>query len=540
MVWALIPADSLRGAQKYYIFSKGTYHVGRKDCDIIVQTDTSISRNHAEIVIDNMISLDPYKAGSVGSPSGVRVIDKSKYGTFISKESGSKVRLVKNKDAELDNGDFVTFGTSNATFQLCYVPVSIFIHGSKDALLDSSLQDIGSSIGARSSLKWNHECTHVLVEESTSITIDLIEAVLAKRPIVLGDWFKVLVEKTIRTEFPSCIPYTPTLIFKGIKIRIVEPNVRDRCLEGFTFVLGSLSKYQFGEKFRSLLEVVGAKFITAEDFCSDSQTSADGESNFVLVVPQESPNELNRFRELSSLSRITDLKLAIAILSGSLDSSNLEQPSIVVSSSHSTDETIVADSDVEIDTATSNTVTTAAKFQDAMKHENEDQGSKKPEDTENATEHQEKRKSIDNLDSSSNNTTIPCPRDDGVAPMKKLDKGAEPLADRHENSDIIYTQNLIVKDITIPVPARSTTKNTANFKRFRKANMVSGNSFRDLIPFSKDPYKESDYGRTEVEHMQEEKKRKQLEAIAEDLFNNEKGRKRPAAGASIKSFLTRR
>lgn len=35
-------------------------------------------------------------------------------------------------------------------------------------------------------------------------------------------------------------------------------------------------------------------------------------------------------------------------------------------------------------------------------------------------------------------------------------------------------------------------------------------------------FRESDYGSNESEYMREEKKRKQLEAIAEDLFNNEK------------------
>lgn len=506
--------------------------MGRKGCDIIVQTDTSISRNHADVIIDKMASVDQ-------SSSCVRVVDKSKYGTFISKGSGSKVQLVKNKDAVLNEGDSVTFGTSNATFRLCNVPLSIFIHTSKDTQLDPSLQAICSSIGALSSYDWNRECTHVLVEDSSSITIDLIEAVLAKKSIVLVDWFKVLGEKSIRAEFPSCIPYTPTLTLEGTSIRIVDPTVRDRCLEGFTFVLGSSCKYRFREKFQSLLEVVGAKFINAEDFCSDSQTSADGESNFVLVVPQESPNELRRFQELSSLPRITDLKLAAAILSGSLDSSNMEQPSIMVSSSHSTDETIVADSDVEMDTATSNTVTAAAKPQDAIKCEDEDQVAKKSEDK-GITKHQEGNKSTDYLNSSSDNIKTPCPKDEGVAPLKKLDKCGESLADRHENSDIIFSQNLIVRDVTPPVPARSTTKNGVNFKRFRKANTVSGNSFRDLIPFSKDPYKESDYGSTESESLKAEKRRKQLEAIADDLFNNEKARKRAAGGASIQSFFTRR
>ena len=45
------------------------------------------------------------------------------------------------------------------------------------------------------------------------------------------------------------------------------------------------------------------------------------------MVPRESPDVLSHSKELSSLPRITDLKLVAAILSGQLDSSILEQPS---------------------------------------------------------------------------------------------------------------------------------------------------------------------------------------------------------------------
>lgn len=70
---------------------------------------------------------------------------------------------------------------------------------------------------------------------------------------------------------------------------------------------------------------------------------------------------------------------------------------------------------------------------------------------------------------------------------------------------------------------------------------MSGNSFKDLVPFARDPYRESDYdGSTMTDFMREEKQRKQMEAIAEDLFNNAKSKKRAAAGSSIHTLLTGR
>lgn len=88
------------------------------DCDVIVQTDTSISRVHAEIVVEKMVSRDPSHTVSANFPSHVYIVDRSKYGTSINKESGNDgSRLNKDQQAVLKDGDYVTFGTSTATFR---------------------------------------------------------------------------------------------------------------------------------------------------------------------------------------------------------------------------------------------------------------------------------------------------------------------------------------------------------------------------------------------------------------------------------------
>lgn len=46
--------------------------------------------------------------------------------------------------------------------------------------------------GAYATRKWSNECTHVLVDESCPLTPELLDAVMTKKHIVLGDWFKVL------------------------------------------------------------------------------------------------------------------------------------------------------------------------------------------------------------------------------------------------------------------------------------------------------------------------------------------------------------
>lgn len=54
--------------------------------------------------------------------------------------------------------------------------------------------------GVYTTRKWSDECTHVLVDESSPLTPELIEAVLAKKQIVSGDWFKVIPDAFANTS----------------------------------------------------------------------------------------------------------------------------------------------------------------------------------------------------------------------------------------------------------------------------------------------------------------------------------------------------
>ncbi|KAG0473301.1 hypothetical protein HPP92_015158 [Vanilla planifolia] len=537
MVWSLVPAEGLRGAQKYYIFASGRYKVGRKDCDIVVQMDTAVSRLHAEVIVDKMVSHDLCFLGQKTPNSHVKIKDYSKYGTFVNKELGPmSTRLRHSEEVKLKEGDTVTFGTGNATFRFCYVPFIIFIHSSVHGRIRPSFQDFASYIGAEVTSKWSPKITHVLVDESSSVTMEIIESVLAKKIVVLADWFKVLAEKNICLELPSPMHYLPSLNLEGNLVKIVEPQVRENCLEGYTFVLVSNHKYKFGSKLLLLLEASGATHVSVDEL-SDSQT---GNNHAVLVIPEKTTSEYNHSRQLSNLSRITEINLVAAVLSGRLDSSTLElvsydpnKDAVVITSSQSTDETIVADSDVEIDAATSTGVITTIKAEITGKN-NIGGSSEKVRDKESINDYDEQKEvNYEALQE----TKASALGEANVVRICKLDEANVAHMDEFEHSDIIYNSDLIVRDTTA-APSMS-SEMAANFKCFRKRETVSGNNFRDLIPFSKDPYKENDHGR-ESDYMKDERKRKQLEAIAEELFNNVKLRKRTAAGTSLEAFLSHR
>ncbi|VAH16554.1 unnamed protein product [Triticum turgidum subsp. durum] len=517
-----------------------------------------------------MVAWEP-RSGAPASPSCVSVVDRSKYGTFVNKVQGTQgSRLRKDEVVVLSDGDTVTFGNGNMTFRFSFVPIVVFFHGKKSARIDRSLQAVMTSIDV--TRKWIDTCTHVLVDESSPLTPELLDAIITKKPIILGNWFKAMAEKNIHTEIPSCTQYIPNLTLDGMDIKMVENKLMENCLAGHTFILGLSEKYKFGEKIQELLESTGAKYLSIEEFCANSQDSGAGDNDQqILLVPAKSPLEFSKMRPLFPLSKTTDVKLFAAILSGRLEAAAIEPPAYMIASSNTTDETIVADSDVETDTAISDHTVAASKSQHHIQHMSDDKAESKVTSSVSAVNLEETNVSI-NIQNDLEKEEISEPMEEDVQVIEKTtisgfraggedvqvinkvvqDEACDAVfvnkapkdenldSSREETCHVIFSQDLIVKRVLQPAPAASTETGGVNFKRFKKRQTVSGNSFKALIPCAQEPYRESDYEKgTLNDFMREEKRRKQMESIAEDLFNNQKPqKKKAAAGSSIQTLLT--
>lgn len=557
MVWGLFPVDPLSGEDSYYIFAKGTYKVGRKGCDVIVKKDKGVSRIHAEIIVDSMISLDPQWNKSSNVSSNVRIRDCSKYGTFINKDLGSKEKLHEfpNKETTLKDGDLVSFGTGNATYRFGFVPLIFFVYRSEPFQMNHSLQDKISSIGASVTRAWSSECTHVLVDQFMLVKEDLVDIFLAKKPLVLNDWIEFVAEKNIRNEIPSCNDYVPTLTCGGVSVKVGDSISRENCLKGCTFLLEPAHKYNFGDRLQSLLEASGAKVDSIDGLSSRSQGLEGGENNRVVhVIPARSADKFDSFHNRRSVSSVKEMNLISAVISGHLDPSTIISPPVLVSSSCSTDETVVADSDAEVETATSSHANSAAHTKEVFKYDSKGEISVVADsDAEvetatsihtNATVRTAEDIKYDSKGEISIGQAANASETGHMTHFRQRNDGVTTRRDKVDesesgNPDVLYSQDLIVRDINLLTSFSSTKNRIVNFKCFRKAKTQSGNSFNNLIPFAKYPYKESDNGSDEVmQSVKEEKKRKQMEAIAEDLFNNEKGRRRGVAG-SLAGLLTR-
>lgn len=554
MVWGLFPSNPLSGEEKYYIFTKGTYKVGRKGCDVTLN-DKGVSRIHAEIIVDAMESLEPIENRSSTCVSKVRIRDCSKYGTYIVKNSSIKERVddCPGKEKYLKDGDLVKFGTGELTYRFSYVPLIFYLCNFTSSQGTQFTQEIVSSIGACVAYKWTTECTHVIVDPFMPVTEEIIDIILSKKPLVLSTWLELVAGTRIHNEIPSYSQYIPTLALDDESVTVADTRTRENCLKGYTFVLGSSNKYRFKERVQSILEVAGAKVLSAEDFDSNTQEQVGFDNFMVLVIPADSTE---RFCQNSSLSKVNEIKLISAVISGYLDPSLLISSSIVVvSSSCSTDETVVADSDAEAETATSDHPTmakvvvgnagdvseryalkkhTVSLSEDALGADSMLQSDRKIIRGKEATE----CKSVYETSANQVASLLGDGKIMSFLEPKREVANAKSNSLESQNLDILYSQNLIVKGTNAQASTGAVTNvGVINFKRFRKSNMQSGNSFSNLVPFSKYPYTDSDYDKEVVEHVKDEKRRKQMEAMAEDLFHNERKRRRGVAG-SVQKLLS--
>lgn len=161
--------------------------------------------------------------------------------------------------------------------------------------------------------------------------------------------------------------------------------------------------------------------------------------------------------------------------------------SVIVTSSNSTDETIVADSDAEMETATSAPTVAASRSQhiehnsddkeeikNATGEDNASTGGSKANVCQEDLERVEVSKSIEDAVKVLEQPVTHRfqPRDENVRTINKVPKDENVDISRDGTSDVIFSQDLVVKNFPLSTPARSTQTGGVNFKRFRKVNIL--------------------------------------------------------------------
>ncbi|XP_036395406.1 nibrin isoform X2 [Megalops cyprinoides] len=210
-MWKLNPVEA--GGKIYYLLPGETYVVGRKNCEVLLQNDQSISRIHAHLTVSS-------PNGSQNEPATLTLKDSSKYGTFVNGE-----RLANEAPKVLRSGDRVTFGVFLSKFHVVYEPLvvcSSCVDNEGKAALLRGVQQLGGQLVN----SWTQHCTH-LVMPSVKVTIKTICALICCRPIVKPEFFSEL-RRALQQKQPPPKPesFYPEIDEPSLNKEDVDLNAR--------------------------------------------------------------------------------------------------------------------------------------------------------------------------------------------------------------------------------------------------------------------------------------------------------------------------
>uniref|UniRef100_A0A4W5LB51 Nibrin n=1 Tax=Hucho hucho TaxID=62062 RepID=A0A4W5LB51_9TELE len=202
----------------HYLLPGKEYVVGRKNCEVILPNDQSISRAHAHLTATNQ---------------ALSLKDSSKYGTFVNEE-----RLSGDTPRSLTAGDRVTFGVFHSKFsvqQVTVVVCSSCVDNEGKVSLSQTLQ----LLGGRLTNTWTQDCTH-LVMPTVKVTIKTICALLCCRPIVKQEFFteltKALQQKQPPPKAESFFPEIDEPSLNKDEVDLTERPERKELFTGKTFL----------------------------------------------------------------------------------------------------------------------------------------------------------------------------------------------------------------------------------------------------------------------------------------------------------------
>lgn len=300
-MWILKPLQS-EGVINYLLPSKN-YVVGRKNCEILLQNDQSISRAHAELT---------------ASEQGLTLKDNSKYGTFVNEQ-----RLPSDTAHILKPGDQVTFGVFHSKFSVSREEV-VVCSSCLDSDGKAALTRALLFLGGRLVNTWTQDCTH-LVMPSVKVTIKTICALLCCCPIVRPEFFtelsKALQERRPAPQVESFIPEIDEPTLRNVEVDMRRRPERKSLFTGKTFLfLGSKqlkrlsSAVSFGGGRSQLLEEGSLPVSLLESPLSCVVDMATGNSQALPASTQKWSESIGKILHKKGLRFIPESEIGLAAI----------------------------------------------------------------------------------------------------------------------------------------------------------------------------------------------------------------------------------
>lgn len=306
-MWILTPLQS--GGETQYLVSGKEYVVGRKNCDILLPNDQSISRAHAHFTAtDQTLTLK----------------DTSKYGTFVNSQ-----RLTGDEPVNLKSGDSVTFGVFHSKFSVDHLqPVvcSSCLDNNGKASLSQALLPVGGKLVNT----WTQDCTH-LVMPTVKVTIKTISALLCCRPVVKPEYFSELI-KAVQQKLPlpkveGFIPVIDEPSLRKEDVNLGAIPVRKQLFTGKTFIFLSAKQLKrlsfavtFGGGKNQLLEEgsLPRDLLESPQSCVVEITTGSSQT-LMSSTATEWANTIKNIVERKGLRLITESEIGLAAIHASCE-----------------------------------------------------------------------------------------------------------------------------------------------------------------------------------------------------------------------------
>uniref|UniRef100_A0A1B6KN53 FHA domain-containing protein n=1 Tax=Graphocephala atropunctata TaxID=36148 RepID=A0A1B6KN53_9HEMI len=225
----------LRNDQKgliYRVVSGKQHVVSRKDGDLLLVEDQSISRKHAQLFVDDE-----------NQNEGIVLKDlESKYGTFIIVGDGELTQLSPNQQITLKCGDSVRFGIQWNSWRVDYVPLLVAT-STLTQEEKTEVRRLVTALGGEVVSDWQNRCTHLTMNKLT-ITVKVVCALAACQPIVMPTFWRSFAQalSSLQATLPNCQDFVPPLaeaVLNPSEVSFAPNAARSRLFNGLTFVASS-------------------------------------------------------------------------------------------------------------------------------------------------------------------------------------------------------------------------------------------------------------------------------------------------------------
>ncbi|ORX61012.1 hypothetical protein BCR36DRAFT_407997 [Piromyces finnis] len=286
-MWIL---ENLKDKTNIWLKPGITITVGRKDSDILILNDRSVSRKHAKFHVEkigiNKTNDQTYKPQVV-----LKDLD-SKFGTTVNMQriSGS---VILSENSNIKFGAFSEYRLKYISIVVCFSSLTSFERAELTALAVKN--------GITLTKSWNSNCTHLIMNK-IKVTQKVILALIYNKNIVNMKWLEDFENCDIKNfKLPNESNFFPLIsendIFEKLTPEIFRPNIKRKNLfKDITFVTFSLNQCN---KLASIIEAANGSIVSLYDkmknneikYINDLISTLDKYKNACMIEPSDDIND---------------------------------------------------------------------------------------------------------------------------------------------------------------------------------------------------------------------------------------------------------